>query len=340
MRELFGRIADLDPAASDGLVVIEYFDRLVAAHITLDGLVKEAAILARATVGYEHGPRYYRRLPSGDVSAAARPAHALSATTSTGAVVWLAPSPATPPIAQMVLERLTLATELTESRRGREHKPSAVEILLTPPLPDEPLGLRAGALGRLRLETDGVFRALALPLSITPPVASPHALIETPWGPIRGAIVRDSYRLNGRSGMGTRATGRSLHTSWRHALIALRLAEDEQPLSADDIGPILLHALEELQTQNASAAEEIDKVERARAGHWSIPQLRALANGQSLRAIAASAGLHHSTVHARLSTLPDLLGYDPQTPLGRVRLGATLMLWQLNGPSPYGRPHQ
>ena len=57
--------------------------------------------------------------------------------------------------------------------------------------------------------------------------------------------------------------------------------------------------------------------------------LRALVDGASQRALAAEAGVHHSTMGARLQKLPEALGYDPSTSAGRTRLDVALMLHRL-----------
>ncbi|WP_233311080.1 hypothetical protein [Microbacterium sp. Au-Mic1] len=340
MRELYGRLADLDPTARDNLLVIEYFDRLSAARPSAEMLLKEAAILARATVGYDNGSRRYRRSPSGDAAAiSSRPESATAVSVPGGGEAWLSPSNDSPPTTDMVLERLALALELIANRPGDDPEPTSTQILLARPRPDEPPDLRTRALGRLRLEADGRFRAIALPLSATPPSAAPHALMETSWGPVRAAIVRDGHRAVGPAGVGTLTTGKELHHSWTDAVIALRLAGNDESLNADDLGPVLLRTLEDVQTSPSSLDSEMLALERALASKWTIGELRAVADGHSLRAIANIRGLHHSTVHARLLGLPEILGYDPQGGLGRHRLATALMVWQVRAPmAPEGRP--
>jgi hypothetical protein len=125
--------------------------------------------------------------------------------------------------------------------------------------------------------------------------------------------------------MGIGFAGRvsELPASWRSALVALALADDE-PSLADDYGSLIglaspINDSEELPPDLAAL--------EAAAGHgWPVPVLQAIADGESVRGIAAVAGLHHSSVHARLPELTRLLGFDPLTPLGRTRLYASLLL--------------
>lgn len=51
MRELLGRLTVLDPAASESLKIIEYFDALVAGGAGAEAIVRAAAILGATTAG-------------------------------------------------------------------------------------------------------------------------------------------------------------------------------------------------------------------------------------------------------------------------------------------------
>ncbi|WP_382308103.1 helix-turn-helix domain-containing protein [Herbiconiux sp. UC225_62] len=57
--------------------------------------------------------------------------------------------------------------------------------------------------------------------------------------------------------------------------------------------------------------------------------LDALAHTDIVRAAAALAGVHHSTMQARAADLAEALGFDPRTPSGRVRLSDALRLHRL-----------
>ncbi|MEX0153770.1 helix-turn-helix domain-containing protein [Microbacterium sp. LMI1-1-1.1] len=340
MRELAGRLAALDPTSRRDILIIEYFDRLTTSKAPIVTLVREAALLSKSIVGYDSAAQRYCYLPSG-VAAATEPPPATQDRTVVGArgTVWLTLTPASVPTAPMILDRLAVAVELADDTLLRgDPAPSAVEVLLTPPLPNDPPEQRRGAAARLRLEPEGYFKAVAVPLSQAPPLAGPHVLMNTLHGPAWGAIIRDEGGWKAVGGVGTRARASSLHISWRHALIAMRLGGSQSAFSADDLGSLLLAVDGASETTSDVTSLEVSRVRRALDHGWSISQLRALADGDSLRKIASAARQHHSTVDARLTKLPGLLGYDPRTPLGRHRLAVAVMLYHVHTPKPGDRP--
>ncbi|MFD2796461.1 helix-turn-helix domain-containing protein [Promicromonospora vindobonensis] len=336
MRELFGKLVDLDPAASDALRVIEYFDRLVSARAGTTALLKEAAVLARTKVGYEKDGQARTFLPSGsEGTPTPRSMEAIVSETADGAIVWMELNEASVATASMVLDRLALALAVSAMQVEDGASRSAVTILLSPPLPGEDLGSRTAALGKLRLEPNGVFRTLALPLDVLPPPGWPQTLVETPWGRVRGVIARSGFTWNQAGGIGTATDGYGIHESWWRATVALRLSDNIRPFEADSLGSLLVP----LQPSAAGiGADELDRVRRALKNRWTTDELAAVADGGSLRRVAAVSGLHHSTITERLNRLPTILGYDPKTGTGRARLTIALMLHRLDEPAPFDRP--
>jgi hypothetical protein len=146
----------------------------------------------------------------------------------------------------------------------------------------------------------------------------------TPWGIVRGGIVPAEHEPTaGTMGVGFAGRLSELPSSWRSALVALALAGDE-PCRADDFGSLI--ALASPINDSEELPSDLAALESA-AGHgWTVPVLQAIADGESLRGIASIAGLHQSSVHARLPELTRLLGFDALTPLGRTRLYAALLL--------------
>ncbi|MEV0550666.1 helix-turn-helix domain-containing protein [Nocardia salmonicida] len=57
--------------------------------------------------------------------------------------------------------------------------------------------------------------------------------------------------------------------------------------------------------------------------------MQAIADGQSVRAVASTANLHHSAMQVRLRQLGEQLGFEPTEPLGRTRLQLGLFLHAL-----------
>jgi len=336
MRELFGKLIDLDPAASDALRVIEYFDKLVSAHAGPTALLKEAAVLSRSTIGYARGEQRRRFRPSGaEDTPADRPTDAIVAAIGPGSTVWLETGESTVATSAMVLDRLALALA-TITHADDSVTQSAVAILLGPPLPDDDQARRTAALGRLRLEPNGTYRALALPVSIAPPPGWPHGLMETPWGPVRGVITRAGTTWDKPGGIGTLSHGFDLHTSWWRAVAALRLSDETTSFNADALGTLVL--MLDPARDDAVLRDEEARVRTALAHNWKPAELAAVADGQSVRSIANAANLHHSTISERLTRLPIHLGYDPHTGIGRARLAVALMIHRLNEPTRFDRP--
>lgn len=332
MRELFGQLISLDPATSDALTAIEYFDRLVDAHVGVSMLLKESALLSRSLVGFEGGTRRRSFLPSGiEAAGVVRPSEARTVSVGDLGLAWMVTTEQSSPVADVVLDRLAISLRITESRVDESGAArSAIDILLSEPLPDERPTIRSAAAGRLRLEPGGSFRVLALPLEAAPPAGWPHGIMDSPWGPARAVIARSGASWAGPGGIGTLATVDGLPQSWRHAVIALRLSDGEAPFDAAELGALLL-ALQPEQSDILRKAE-IDLVERALASSWTLPELVAVAEGASLRSIAAVSHRHHSTIEERLQRLPELLSFDPRTALGRTRLMLAILLRRLAEP--------
>lgn len=66
MQELVGRLTALDPAASESLKVVAYFDVLVAGGVGLQALLRGAAVLSGTVAGAVVGRRTQRVGPDGD----------------------------------------------------------------------------------------------------------------------------------------------------------------------------------------------------------------------------------------------------------------------------------
>lgn len=329
MRELFGRLIDLDPTAGDDLLVIDYFDRLTAAQVGVERLLKEAALLARTTVGLDTDDRSLCVLASGSTAGAmSSPDTATTKPVGTRGLVWMDISTSTAPSAEMVLERLALALSIAIETTQVHSTPSAVEILVSTPPPGEPPLARQSALGRLRLETNGIFRAIALPLTEKPPPGMPQSVVDTSRGPLRAVIARAGFEWTGVGGVGTPADGENLHLSWINAMIALRLSDGKSAFEADRLGS-LLTALKAHEGTSESRSD-VESIRRALDQRWSLEELQAVSDGLSLRQIAAVAGLHHSTVQSKLMRLESVLGFSPLEPLGRHRLAFGLLLHRVS----------
>jgi hypothetical protein len=333
MKELLGKLSALDPEASETLKVIAYFDTLIDGRVSLETLVRGAATLSGATVGYRSTRAVVRVLPDGRSGRSGDVGSHPSRSIGTDAMVWIERNGDAHANDAMVLERLAIAIAISRAHNPQSSSAQrAVEQLLDIPLAgaaDHQKQLAAAA--RLRFDPLAKVRAIAVRTDTASPNTLPSAIIATPWGLVRGIIADADADVDPhltRAGIGVAGTIAALPHSWRTALIALRLADTAEPAPrAEDLGSLLL--LAELTDSQPAVLADVAAVEGLIDKSWPIGALEAIANGASLRTIATAAALHHSSVHAKLPELVRRLGYDPLTPLGRTRLYMALVLRRL-----------
>lgn len=338
MKDFVGRISAVDPFASEDARIIDYFDRLVAARVGVDGLLREAAALSRSVIGYRNDRRSYRVEPPGSPDSAAPAADAVRIERNVGpaGLLWQEQGANSTRTAGMVLDRLALALAILERTSvGEDGLRYAIETLLAEPGPTEDATARERAWLRLRLDPAGHFRALAVPLTEAVPADWPSAPIDMPWGAVRAVVVRDGFAYTGRGGIGIATSPGTLNRSWRSALVAMRLS-DSGPFNADALG-LMLRAVDSAPLVEG-AHPDLEGVGRALGRGWGLADLSSVARGASLRKIALDLGVHHSTVQARMNRLVETLGYDPQSALGAIRLSTALLVHRLSTWRPDDRP--
>lgn len=359
MQELVGRLTSLDPEASETLKVITYFDHLVEGRVSVETMVRGAALLSGAVAGLSRAGRTIRVDPSGarlpdDVNAtdAERPdgsARWPRRDCGEGAFVWLERTGPAHANDAMVLERL--AHSVTVSRPGAapggagQH---ALEVLLDAASPATDRDRAAARLGlepRILLTVVATARSAlapgaqqsespmtAIPMTAMPVTALASARMATAYGLVTALLARgDTTAKAGaavtadRVGVGEAVTVDRLPESWAGALLALRVASAPDPwVRVGDLG-LLAHAIEAADLASAPPADVVG-VERAIAHGWSVEALDSLGDAESVRAVARAAGLHHSTLQARLADLPQHLGFDVAGGRGRARLHTALLV--------------
>lgn len=100
---------------------------------------------------------------------------------------------------------------------------------------------------------------------------------------------------------------------------------------ADELGGIAL--LADLVRPGAEPPPDVHAVEAAAAdAPWLLTTLHAVTATASLRAAAAEANVHHSTLQDRLTHAEHLLGWPVRTPQGRLRLHLALTMRRLTRP--------
>ncbi|GHI03412.1 CdaR family transcriptional regulator [Streptomyces cellostaticus] len=280
--------------------------------------------------------------------------------------LWLERAQAGPSVVDaVILERAAAAVRSVLDRtRGRApaapaEDPALVETVLDATAP-EPVRLHAAR--RLGLDTaDPALRARALAPAEGPPriVAAQETADVTRSGntlPAHGGGAAapgrrgtgpahpgfpgdagpggDAVRSE-RLGIGPAVPVLDLPRSWAAARLALRFTGEgdgldpgQRVVCADELGAIGL--LADLVVPGAQPHPDVRAVETAAAdAPWMLRTLHAVAATGSLRAAAAEAGVHHSTLQTRLAHAEHLLGWPVRTPQGRFRLQLALTLRHL-----------
>jgi hypothetical protein len=319
MQELVGRLTVLDPAASETLRAITYFDALVGAGASVDALLRAAAVMSGVSAGAQILGRVHRYASDGkrlDSSVAA--SHPIRRTTSNGEV-WLERVGEPHFNDEMIIERLALTIDLAHARHQPE---SALAIAIDG---DRPLTHRHAALARLRLDPDARVRVLALPLDTE---ESGSIEVATSAGLMRAVLDGGSRQIPSPAGVGVWVRADTLPNSWDAALIALRLSHVECPIvDASTLGSFLLLVR---AYDPVSPPQDVRSVAALDSRTFEV--LRALVRAESVRAASVMLDMHHSTVQARHRELTVKLGFDPRSAFGRARVIAAEMLLRFAPP--------
>ncbi|WP_329222980.1 helix-turn-helix domain-containing protein [Streptomyces sp. NBC_01485] len=329
MKELAGRMTALDPDAGAAVRVIAYFDRLAESRAGVEALVRGAAVLAGVPARLVDADRRVRiRVEADgmrrDTDLPPDPAWPSTALTPDGAAaLWLERTGAAPSVVDaVILERAAGAARLVLDRthgRAPLDDPALIETLLDATAA-EPARLHAAR--RLGLAPAAPARALATP------GGRPRVL---------PADAREAVPA-GRAGVGPAVPVPDLHHSWAAARTALRFTADG---TAQDPGPRVVYAeelggialLADLVVPGAEPPPDVQAVESAAAdAPWLLATLYAVTATPSLRAAAAEANVHHSTLQDRLAHAEHLLGWPVRTPQGRLRLHLALTMRRLARP--------
>ncbi|KJL42285.1 hypothetical protein [Microbacterium trichothecenolyticum] len=334
MQDLLGRLTALDPDASETLKVVSYFDALITRLVGAESMLRGAALLAGATVGYRDGSHLTRLSAEGRRLPPAAPDGWPRHQAGTDAEVWLERQGNQHANDAMILERLALALGIIRARRtiGAE---SAVELVISSYTePDE----RVAALARLRIEP-GTLRVIASPPDPAPEPSHPSAVVTTRYGLTRATIVdsiidpQAAWSEPPRLGIGLAVLSDRLPASWSSALIAARLSTPAEPmLDAADLGAALAIA-ESAET----APLHPDAAALMRLDPSSLELLDVLSAERSVRGAAIRLGRHHSSVQERVGTLACQIGYDPRSARGHTRYAIARMLMTV-APQPAPSP--
>jgi len=334
MQELVGRLTALDAEATETLKVISYFDALVDGRAGVDVLLRGAAVLSGCAAGFRAEGRTHRVDASGirstelhgePAQSSGWPSHRFGEDGS----AWIERIGAAHANDDMIVERLAIALDIAVDRTS----PSAASRRAIETLIDADTGAdsRMAAAKRLHLDSAATYRVIARPASAGCP--PPSLVIGTSAGAVRVSIaaahVPDGSDAPERAGIGVAARLDALDGSWASALVALRLTSAHAPVVvADDLGGLLLLAA--AADSAGPPAPDALAVGSLLRDHPPMEKLLdAVAENDSLRAVALELGLHHSTVQAKVAQVTRSLGFDAHAPAGRVRLALALALHRL-----------
>lgn len=360
MRDLLGRLSELDQGAESLVRVIAYFDTLVDGHVGLETIVRSAAALGGCTAGASDPDRqiFLRVDADGlrlDRDVAPADGSRVVHSANDGLEVWLERPDGPRPTDTMVLERFASSAAIVVERsygRAPGRDPGQVELLLDSRAPSE-VRTRAGR--RLGLPAQKTLQVVAVqPPDPETTAATLEQLMpglearwSTPLGRLHAFVVPEGAVLPDpaghlQAGFGPAAQLAGLSDSLRGAVIALRLTAagtERDPgarqLDYVDLGGLAVIA--ESYDGQGTATRDIDALERVQAmWPWALTTLEGVANHGSLRQAASRLHLHHSTVQQRAAQLAGELDFDIDTAGGRLRLQLALALRRVanNGPMP------
>lgn len=339
MQELLARLKVLDPNASLSLRVIACFDELVRGGVNIQGLLGAASSLSGCVAGYasRDSARTMRVSPTGQILKDGNVTGWDGALESDGLAVWLEREGPAHANDRMILERLALALAI---RCGRQAEDPLRRLgdLVDAGFDVEP---RRAAASKLGLAPRLKYRIACLPLFATWKLHRERTedVVHTPFGPLHVCVLGAEVKQIDASpcGIGVATGIDDLPRSFATALVSLRLCSvpNVPVVVADDYGGLV-----DLLAQCAIDRPllDVDELESVMQHPWAAHTLDALLRSASIRDASRIAGVHHSTMQARLDTIRDLLSFDPVDGIGRTRVGLAFLAWRLRHSSALDLP--
>jgi len=330
MQELLARLKALDPNASLALRIIACFDELVRGGVNIHGLLGAAASLAGCVAGYAGQPsaRTMRVAPSGEILKDGGTATRDCALEADGMTVWLERDGPAHVNDRMILERLALALAVRSGHRAEDPLRRLGDLLDA----GVDVSARRAIAAKLGLAPQLKYRVASLPLFAT--WRQHRELLEdvvhSPFGPLHVCVLRAEVKTIDASpcGIGVATGIDDLHRSFSTALVSLRLCAvpDVPVVVADDYGGLVDLLAQCSIDRPLLDAEQLESVMQH---PWAAQTLDALLRSASVRDASRIAGVHHSTMQARLETMRDLLSFDPMDGIGRTRVGLAFLAWRI-----------
>lgn len=351
------RLADLDEGALGAVRIIAFFDGFVEHRASLDTVLAATARFAECAVGISGGA-YGDIAVSADgalVRGGQAPGHALRAPIGDGRSVWLGRLGTPLALDRMLLERLGFAVRALCPASDAHYlgfgDPALVEIVLGARADDME---RARALHLLGVDPPTPITVYALRVRDGDPDTE-FVTARHPWvlsaqiGDVRAVIGQGSPRgelvppPGVQVGLSAPTTAAGAAAAWRGARTALRFTGSGLPpefrsltgssaVVFEDALGVWAQIAANAQPVPLSASPDVVALEtlaREQNGADTLAMLTAVCATASLRQAASVRYVHHSTLTARLAKVERSLGFSVDSPQGRLRLTAALIIRQI-----------
>jgi hypothetical protein len=334
VRELITKLTVTDADAASALRVISHFDSLLEQRASISALIRAAAVLADTVAGYRDLSRERsirvdsqgRGLPTA-LDRAIPPGSALWE--SHGTSIWLEREGSEGPLDGLVLERCGRSVRVVlQSADDASPTSRAIRAACDPSTRSDD---RQVALRTLSLVGETVVAVQHADS------ADPHFPVGTVVAGNRVTIVNRAFPLaldpTVPSGLARADVADDIPSALSHAVQALRFASSrlEEPphIWAEDLGS-LVDLGARIDGATAAAMSDVRRIERLRSERpWVTGLLHAYLSHASLREVARTQHLHHSTLGQRITWLEGRLGYSLRDPAGFARATTGLQMWRL-----------
>lgn len=356
MRALLQRLSGMDDLTESAVRIIDLFDKLAQERLSLDDLVRSAAMFGECTIGVADatGHVIVRTTEDGRPLDPRKPDAAVAHPVDGDGEVWLEREG--PPLAldALVLERFAAAVAIVRNREQagspQAADPALIELMIRRTADETD---RARAIRLLGLVAHSPIRVLAVAGHTTEVLSRClHPLGKALVQDLLAVMVHgdedlrtqlDSDTFSARVGVGPCVPASEAWRSWRGARIAARFADEATTPVAracaadpgvvfwDDLGGLAALA-EYVPTDAISEIPDVvalDQLASERTGAVTLASLRAVCEAESIRVAARTLHMHHSSVAQRLDHAEQILGFPIRTALGRNRLALALTLRRL-----------
>lgn len=241
MRELAGRLTEVDPTSEESVRIIVYFEALSRHRVSAVSVVRAATVLAGATAACRDGDREIRVAPDGRLCAHAEGPVTVStswpSSTTGGPLAWVGRDGDRRINDLMIVDRLSSGVSIAAEPGPR---PSALATAIDRFANSVD---RARAWESLGVSPDMTFRMVATAASSPVPDGVLSTVIVTEHGIIRASWLRVDQPLPDGTYIGHAVAHgrRAARAAWDDARIALLLTDRRHPAVCADVADSQTH---------------------------------------------------------------------------------------------------